>query len=125
MASKNQALGILEISVNGVMLNIAPGSGTFDPGGFGRNRQEGESQTMFSRKRRGAKAKCEAFFTSETSLKAYGDMSDCTVVVRCDTGQVYTMANAFLEDGDGLEIKGGEGGKHELTFGSNPATETK
>lgn len=123
MVNPRQTLGIVEITVNGKPLNIVPGTGVFDKGGEYRKDQNGDQQHNFSVEKKPATVECEVFFGPTTRLADYEKMSDVTVVVRCDTGQVYTMANAW-ESSDGRGVKAGDGGKHKLRFTADKAQES-
>ncbi|MBS4046188.1 MAG: phage tail tube protein [Alphaproteobacteria bacterium] len=118
MVNPRQRLGVVEITVNGTPLDIVPGSATFDKGGKRRKTQNGDQGANFSVEFAPAKVEAEIFYGPGTRLANYENMDDLTVVVRCDTGQTYTMANAW-EASDDRGIKAGDGGKHKLVFNAD------
>ncbi|WP_374631815.1 phage tail tube protein [Ferrovibrio sp.] len=118
----NQALGAVEVTINGKAMNIVPGTAMFTRGGYTRKSENGDKGPMFIQERVAARLEFEVFFTAATNLADYGNLGNCTAVARCDTGQVFTFSNAALI-GD-QEIKAGDGGKHKLEFHAAQAVPT-
>lgn len=115
MTNPHKRLGVVELTVNGKLLDTVPGTVTIDIGGKRRVTQDGDQGANFSTKLVGSKVEGEVFFGPNTRLADYGNLEDCTVVARCDTGQTYTIANAW-EASDDLKVKAGDGGKHKIMF---------
>lgn len=121
MVNPRQTLGIVEVTVNGKALNIVPGTATLDFGGPRRKTQRGDRGANFSVEKVEAAVECEVYFDPATRLAEYNKQESVTVVARCDTGQVYTLAQAWLE-GE-IQPKAGDGGKHKLRYVADQAQE--
>ena len=57
------------------------------------------------------------FHSAALSVKAFADMTNITVTFRCDSGPVYTLANAWVQEAGDL---GAKDGKIQVTFACDP-----
>ena len=118
MAS-NQRLGKALIKVDGQLLESRPGA-KLDIGGVVRDPVVGANSVHgFAEKIKEAVVECEISMGPETNIGAMAGWSDVTVVFECDTGQVYTVRNAWLTEPPVVTAE--EGGKVPLKFAGPPA----
>lgn len=115
-------LGWAFINVGGQRLRSMPGA-KIDLGGVSRKPVLGSSRLHgHSEEVKEATVECEIALAAGDSLNAIRNIVDTTVIFECDTGQRYTVRQAFLMDPP--VITEGEGGKIGLKFAGQPAEES-
>ena len=115
-----QTVGIIDAIFNGVKIPLEKGA-TFNPGGLKNNpvivgRQVHRSQEMTASMLKGTTVLRRGQKLSSLIPKDEGELQ-----VKCDTGQTFTVPDAFLQNIP--DVTGGEGGKIQLEFAGSEATE--
>ena len=115
--NKNHVFDIATIEVNGQLLNLGEGN-TFQFGGKVREEVVGDSGIFFKQKNKPAEVKANIVVTKGLSLATINGWDNVSVTFKCDTGQIYSMANAWVAEmgeigGDAVEV----------TFKANKAEE--
>lgn len=102
-----QFIGKATIKVGGNTLNTLPGA-KLNLGGFTREPVVGSTKVLgYSEKVEPSMIDCSVALAKGQSLKGL-DFSDATVTFLADTGQVWSLANAFLSSP--LEVTAQDGG---------------
>lgn len=116
-----QRLGKAYIKVDAGLLETMPGA-KLDPGGVTRTTVVGNNRVLgYSTKPKQARLECQIALGSNTSLEALGKIENATITFECDTGQTYTLRNAWLTDTP--NVTDGDGGQVPLIFEAPPAEE--
>lgn len=108
-----QVLGRVTVKVDGQTILTDKGA-KLNTGGVSRKVVEGDTVHGYAEEVKAPYVECQASITADTSLSDFNDVTDATVTFECDTGQIYVIRNAWLEEP--AEITGGEGGKMPLKF---------
>jgi hypothetical protein len=102
-------LGKAFIKVNGALLESMPGA-KLVLGGFKRTPVVGANKVLgFSEEPVPGTVECELAVSKESKPEEWAAWSDVSVTFECDTGQVYIVRGAFLEEPP--ELTAEEGGK--------------
>jgi hypothetical protein len=117
-----QLLGIVVFKVDGQVLRSEPGA-SLDFGGYERAPVPGArpDDAGFSESSKVAMADCVVMFDASTRLSPMKIWRDLTVVFEADTGQVYVLNHAWLQNTP--KVTSGQGGKLPLTFCAATAQE--
>ncbi len=118
MPNPFQKLSIVEIFFNGEPLPLRE-TGSFRPGGFQREAEELDAGIYFAKRPTMAVAEIQIIVTASTDLESFRQADDATVIVKLDTGQSWSMNNAWIRDP--VELRPGDGVVR-LVFCSNAAT---
>lgn len=114
-------LGKAYIRVDGKLLETMAGA-KLDLGGETRETVVGNNAVLgHTGKPKQAKLECEIAVGQGVSLDELRKVEDATVTFEADTGQTYTLKNAWLVEPPVLTD--GEGGKVPLVFEATPADE--
>lgn len=112
-------LGRVWIRSNGASLETMPGA-TLLLGGVTRSPVIGSNAVLgYSEAMTPAEVECEVSVGAGISLKAMGELAGVLLTFECDTGQIYSIANASLQDPPKI---GGQG-TVALKFFGDPAEE--
>lgn len=115
-------LGWAFINVGGQRLRSMAGA-KIDLGGVVREPVVGSSRVHgYSEKVKEATVECEIALAAGDSLNTIRSITDANIIFECDTGQCYTVRQAFLTDPP--VVTEGEGGKIALKFAGQPAEES-
>lgn len=113
-------VGIVHILVNGKLLESLPGA-SIDVGGAVRTPVVGSSRVLgYTEAIKQAEVECEVAVGAGTSLRELSQIAGATLTFRCDTGQVYNVAEACLQEPPKLTAGEGKAG---LKFFGQPADE--
>lgn len=111
--------GIAYVKVNGSLLESMPGA-SIDVGGVTRTPVLGGNQVLgFTESPAPAMVQCEISLGPGVSLVDLGKIADAVVTFECDTGQVYTVRGAAVQD----PPKATAAGTVPLKFFGQPADE--
>jgi hypothetical protein len=114
-----QVLGSVNIKVNGQMLRSNPGA-KLELGGPMREAVLGTKVVHgYHEKVQEAKLECEITLARGDSLDDIRNITDATLIFEADSGQSWSIANAFLTEPP--VVNEGEGGKVALKFSGDPA----
>ncbi len=108
-----QLLGRATIKWDGNVLKTDKGA-KLNMGGVERKPIEGDTVHGFAEETKAPFVECNVNLGKGDSLQEIKDITDATVVFECDTGQVYTLCNAWSSIPP--EITAGEGGKVPVKF---------
>lgn len=113
-------LGIVRIKVNAALLESLPGA-SINIGGVTRKAVTGGNRMLgYTEEITPAEVECEVAMGVGTSLVEMGKWADVQLNFECDTGQVYTVRDAFVVEPP--KATAGEG-KATLKFSGQPADE--
>lgn len=114
-------LGKAYIKADGDLLETLPGA-KIDIGGVTRTVVKGNNKILgYSEQPKEATVECEIAIGPQTSLARLQAMSNVSITFEGDTGQTWTVKNAFLTEPP--VATDGEGGKVPLKFAGMPAEE--
>jgi hypothetical protein len=85
--------------------------------GVKRNTVKGASVYGFTEEVMETTVVASFFHSAGLLVKAFADMTDITVVFQCDSGPVFTMAGAWVQEVGDLGVKEG---KIQVTFACDP-----
>lgn len=108
-----KVLGKATVKVNGDVLLIDNGA-KLNKGGVTRKTVKGTTVHGYAEEAMEASVEVSASMHAKTDLDKIAGMSDVSVTFEADTGQVYILNNAWLENPP--EVTAGEGGKIPLKF---------
>ena len=91
----SKRLSLVIIEVNGQMLNFGQGS-TFQFGGVEREAITGDQTIGYQEKPKPAEVKANILVESGLSIQEINGWNNVNVVFKLDTGQVYSMAGAWV-----------------------------
>lgn len=112
-------LGKAFIKVNGALLESMPGA-KLALGGVSRKPVVGANSVHgFSEEVVPGSVECEVSVGKDTKVMDWTKWSDVSVTFECDTGQVFVVRGAFLEEPP--ELTAQEGGKVPLKLTGQPA----
>ena len=101
--------GTIIIKADGVSLRAKSESITFKPGGMGRTAGMSDGRVVgYHETPKESEVTFDAIHDGDTDVDSFRDMTDATVVLELDSGQIWQIDSAFV-DCEGLEI--GDGGK--------------
>lgn len=109
-----QVLGIVDIIWKGRNVPVEKGA-AIRIGGFKNNAVTYGRKVGRAQEYQGSEVTATTHLEAGQSLVALLDASEGELQVRCDTGQVFVLYDAFLVD-DRPTATGGEGGKIELKW---------
>lgn len=116
----SQRLGKARIKVGGGLVDSLPGA-TLDLGGNTRNPVIGSNKVLgYAETPKEARLECQVSMGKGTSMQAF-DTTDTTITFEADTGQVYSLANAWLVEPPKLTAS--EGGPISLVYAAERAEE--
>jgi len=113
-----QLLGRAYIKVDGDTLRSNTGA-SLDVGGPVRNAVVGNAVHGYAETIKEAVVECEISLAKGDVIDGLRSTTASTITFECDTGQVYVVRDAWLQDPP--KMTDGEGGKIPLTFGGQPA----
>lgn len=117
----SQVFGMAYVQVNGTLLATLPGA-KLDIGGFERTPVAGDNRMLgFTKKPMPAMLTCEISLQAGATLDALRNTEAATITFQCDTGQVYTVPNAYVTKT--LAMTSGDSGKVGLEMAGDPAEE--
>jgi hypothetical protein len=114
-----QFLGIVDVIVDGLTL-LSGDDATLDPGGVTRTVVKGSKVHGFREEVREAKLEVSVAIDSSFSIDTYRNTTAATCNFQADTGQTWSMQNAWCSDPPQISQKDG---KAKITFTSPPAEE--
>lgn len=117
-----QVLGRATIKYNGNVLLTDKGA-KLNMGGVERKPVEGDTVHGYAEECKAPFIDCNISLRKGDSLKEITDITDATVTFEADTGQVYTLINAWSSVPP--EITAGEGGKIPVKFYAMKCDEVK
>lgn len=88
--------GKAEVKVDGQALFVDESSKLMT-GGVKRNTVKGDSVYGYAEETMEASVELNVFIGANTDIDAINAMDDVTVMFKCDTGQTYALAHAWLE----------------------------
>lgn len=115
-----KVLGRATVKVDGDVLLIDNGA-KFNLGGVTRKIVKGTEVHGFAEESVEPSIEVVATVNGKTSLARWGKIENATVTFEADTGQIWSLANAWLEAPP--EVTAGEGGKVTLKFVAAKAEE--
>lgn len=115
-------LGRATIKWDGNTLRTEKGS-KLNMGGVERKPVEGDTVHGYTEEIKAPFIDCNINLAAGDSLQEIKDITDATVCFECDTGQVYTLTNAWSSVPP--EITSGEGGKIPVKFYGMTCDEVK
>lgn len=118
----SKVLGRATVKVDGEVLLIDNGA-KLAFGGVTRKVVKGTEIHGYAEEAMEPSVEVAATVDKDSSLKAWADIADATVTFECDTGQVYILKNAWLENPP--EVTAGEGGRVPLKFVAKVCEEMK
>ena len=119
MANPHRKLNLLDVQINGQAMTIEKVS-AFELGGFKRESAVSDSGVYFKRGQKQFKLTMTIIIREGSKLADFQNIEDATVIVTSDTGQSYTVSNAWVEQAD---IVNRDNGTLTLTLAGNPAIE--
>jgi hypothetical protein len=115
-----QRLGKVTIKIRGQKIDSMPGA-SLSFGGVSRKTVKGSNEILgFSEEPEEATIECTVSLGKGTSVKDL-DFDDATATFECDTGQVYSLANAW--SADVLKLSSSDGGPISLKVVSKKCEE--
>lgn len=109
------------IKVDGKLLLTLPGA-KLDLGGVERKAVIGANGVHgFTETTKPAMLECEVSLTAGYSLAQLGKITGATVTYEADTGQTYSVNNAFVTDT--MQVTAADGGKVPIKLCGDPAQE--
>ena len=112
-------LGKAYIKMDGALLETLPGA-KLDLGGVTREPVIGNNKVLgYAEKPKESMLECEIAVGRATDLEQFRQATDVTVTFEADTGQVWSIRNAWLVDPP--QVSDSEGGKVPLKFAGPPA----
>jgi hypothetical protein len=115
-----QSLGVVNVTWAGVKFPAEKGA-SFKQGGLVNKAVMAGSQIFRSQEPMPSMVSCTTPFLASTSIAAILGTSEGELQFLCDTGQTYTITDAFIVEQ--IELTGGEGGKLKLTWNGSAAEE--
>lgn len=116
----SQRLGKVRLKVAGALVDSMPGA-TLDLGGNTRNPVIGGNKVLgYAETPKEARVEFQVSVARGTSLQAF-DTTDATITFESDTGQVWSLANAWLVEPPKLTAS--EGGPVQLVYAAERAEE--
>lgn len=109
----SKVLGKVTVKVNGGIL-LTEAAATLDVGGVTRKVVKGAEVHGFAEEAMEASVECVMTVTPATSLQELAEIDDASVTFEADTGQIYILNHAWLENPP--KATGGDGGKVPLKF---------
>ena len=119
MANPHRKLSLLDVQINGQAMTIAKVT-AFELGGFKRESALSDSGVYFKRSQKPFKLTMTIIIREGSKLADFQNIEDATVIVTSDTGQSYTVSNAWVEQADAIS---GSEGTLTITLAGNPAIE--
>lgn len=115
-----RVLGRATVRVDGKPLLVAAAA-KLNLGGVQRNTVKGTEVHGFAEEPMEAFVEVEATIKKGQSAKEWGEVENATVMFEADTGQVWTLRNAW--QANAVELTAGEGGRVPLRFVSKHCEE--
>lgn len=116
-----QVLGRATIKWDGNTLETAKGA-SLDLGGTKQNTVIYGRKIGYAEETVPALVECQTALEAGMSLDRLRAIRSATITFLCDTGQTYTVRDAYLTDP--VKLKDGNGGEVELKFAGQPADES-
>lgn len=109
------------IKYDSKLLDSMPGA-KLDLGGETREPVIGDNKILgYATKIKPSTLECEVALTQGTKLADLAGITNATLTYEADTGQTYSIRNAFLTEPP--QVSAGDGGKVSLKFAGDPAQE--
>lgn len=108
-----QLVGRVTVKHDGNVLLTDKGA-KLNMGGVERKPIEGDTVHGYAEETKAPFIECNISLAKGASLQEIKDITEATVTFECDTGQVYTLTDAWSSIPP--EITGGEGGKIPVKF---------